>query len=589
MQKIILLNRRANYCEMKKRIPFDIEFLLESIMTESPDRFVLGAAGVEKLEKLGIKRKEMNNSWTDHDAYPFFIEPKDKIVIYRHNATHGSMDKILRYAARSSAKQNAFEFGYEFSNMQGDPGFISKAHNSQDCYFHGLNASSLEDVRKYLQKHKSYFKELEIRGDHTSGDGGDESTELAGRIWADKNVVSFWNEKDNVMPYMNQVYSFMKNYNMNLETALYEFIDSRGFYTYQELTGNLPDDKEKLSPEEIQALKAQKHFKKDKADYSPSFWNRQDKKAAKGFEYPAKAAAAIPALEGHIKLKDLLKENPDKVDLKGGSGADMKIARYQDNDAVAFFAFPNFAAYYEGGTHTDIINVLYNVYGELKFKITKYADDLKIENSLSDAYSFAKEYMRKSDVHVTDFDGMVRDLQSGPLKDFFDNENIHSDDDPGGFRTKSGGLSGRLWSRKKIVSFWNVREDVIKKWNMVEQLFSQSSGKFGKLSDYKVDWLERDIREMPMTPADEISSSSGSDDNQMDFMEKLVGDSPISPEELKKLQGQLHLLSAKEKKEALLKLGYRNAKYEERAAIADKLGMTVAEFNSIMNVNENEL
>ena len=287
--------------------------------------------------------------------------------------------------------------------------------------------------------------------------------------------------------------------------------------------------------------------------------------------------------------KSLLKENPDKVDLKGGSGGDMKIARYQDNDAVAFFAFPNFAAYYEGGTHTDIINVLYNVYGELKLKISKHGEDLEIGKSLADTYSFVKDYMRSFDVHVTDFDGMVRDLQNGPLKDFFDNENIHSDDDPGGFRIKSGGLSGRLWSKKKIVSFWNVREDVIKKWNMVEQLFSQSSGRFGKLSDYKVDWLERDIRAMPMTPADEISSSSGSDDNQMDFLQKLSGDAtPISPDELKELQKILHKLSPEKKKQALNKLGIKNVKYEKLAAVVEKLGMTMAEFNHIMNVNENE-
>jgi hypothetical protein len=285
--------------------------------------------------------------------------------------------------------------------------------------------------------------------------------------------------------------------------------------------------------------------------------------------------------------KSLLKENPDKVDLKGGSGGDMKIARYQDSDAVAFFAFPNFAAYYEGGTHTDIINVLYNVYGELKLKISKHGEDLEIGKSLEDAYDSVKDYMMKSDVHVTDFDGMIKDMQGGPLKDFFDNENIHDDDDPGGFRIKSGGLSGRLWKRKKIVSFWNVREDVIRKWNMVEQLFSQSAGRFGKLSDYKVDWLERDIRVMPMTPADEITSASGSEDNQMNFLEKLSGDAaPISADELKELQKILHKLSPEKKKRALIKLGIKNVKYEQLADIVEKLGMSMAEYNHIMNVNE---
>jgi hypothetical protein len=566
VRKIILLNQRANYCKMKKRIPFDIEFLLESIMTESPDRFVLGAAGVEKLEKLGIKRKEMNNSWTDHDAYPFFIEPKDKIVIYRHNATHGSMDKILSYAARSSAKQNAFEFGYEFSNMQGDPGFTSKAHNSQDCYFHGLN----EGVRKYLQKHKSYFKELEIRGDHTSGSGGDESTELAGRIWVDKNVVSFWNEKDKVMPYMNQVYSFMKNYNMNLETALYEFIDSRGFYTYQELTGNLPDDKEKLSPEEIQALKSQKHFKKNKADYSPSFWNRQDKKAAKGFEYPAKAAAAMPALEGHIKLKDLLKESPDKVLSVDG---EFKIAKYMDSDAVAFFIYPKFSAINAGGVHTDIMEILQYAHENMEY-ITATEEDKR------DFYDMVSNRV----IEISDFQAMFDSVSSGPLADFIKSGKVHDDDDPGAFRIKSGGLAGRLWYRKKIISFWNNKSEVIEKWDYVERLYKDFPNKFGNIEEYKVDWLERDVRNGgPLTPASSITAGMKTDVGQTDFLDKLTGEAPIDPEEIKRIQRELHMMTPKEKKKALEKLGAKNTKTID---IANKLGMSVAEFNHIMNVNE---
>ena len=562
---------------MKKRIPFDIEFLLESIMTESPDRFVLGAAGIEKLEKLGIKRKEMNNSWTDHDAYPFFIEPKDKIVIYRHNATHGSMDKILSYAARSSAKQNAFEFGYEFSNMQGDPGFISKAHKSQDCYFHGLNASSLEDVRKYLQKHKSYFKELEIRGDHTSGSGGDESTELAGRIWVDKNVVSFWNEKDNVMPYMNQVYSFMKNYNMNLETALYEFIDSRGFYTYQELTGNLPDDKEKLSPEEIQALKSQKHIKitpadqkKFKAEFPSHYWRDKGKKAAKGFDYPAKADAAMPALEGHIKLKDLLKESPDNVLSIDG---DFKIAKYMDSDAVAFFIYPKFSAINAGGVHTDIMEILQYAQETMEY-ITATEGDRR------DFYDMVSNRV----IEISDFQAMFDSVSSGPLADFIKAGKVHDDDDPGAFRIKSGGLAGRLWYRKKIISFWNNKSEVIEKWSDVERFYKDFPNKFGSIEEYKVDWLDRDVRHGgPFTPASSITAGMKTDVGQTDFLDKLTDEAPIDPEEIKRIQRELHMMTPKEKKKALEKLGAKNTKTID---IANKLGMSVAEFNHIMNVNE---
>jgi hypothetical protein len=59
---------------------------------------------------------------------------------------------------------------------------------------------------------------------------------------------------------MNQVYGFMKNYNMNLETALYEFIDSRGIYTYQELKSNVPDDKEKIEPRGNTGTESSKTF-----------------------------------------------------------------------------------------------------------------------------------------------------------------------------------------------------------------------------------------------------------------------------------------------------------------------------------------
>ena len=253
---------------MKKRVPFDIEFLLESILDESPDRFTITPEDQKKFEKLGITKKAGASYWNDHDAYPFFIEPKDKIIIYRHNGAHGNMEFMLNNASNRVSSENTFSFGYEFSHLQGDPGFVSKRDKEYGCYFHGLNASKLDDIRQYLTKHKNYFSDLSIRG---SGGNGEEANEIAGRMWVDKNVISFWNEKDKIMPYMPQIFKFMENFHMNIEKALYEFIDSRGFYTHYELTGNLPDTKEKLSAAEKQELLAQKHLKKDKEEFGSSF------------------------------------------------------------------------------------------------------------------------------------------------------------------------------------------------------------------------------------------------------------------------------------------------------------------------------
>jgi hypothetical protein len=285
------------------RVPFDIQFLMESILSESPDKFTIAPEDQQKLKKLGIKRDVGAAYWTESDAYPFFIEPKDKIVIYKHNSAHGRLELMLRGAEKRLDSENTFQFSYEFGHLHGDPGFVSRRDNEVSCYFHGLNASKLDDIRKYIKKHGKYFSDLEIRG---GGNNGVEAYEISGRVWVNKNAISFWNEKDKVMPYMKQVLSFMKNLNMNVEKALYEFIDSRGFYTHYELTGQLPDTKEKLSAAEKQELLAKKHLEKDKAEFGSSFWGRQGNKAAKGFDFPAKASAAMPPRENTIKLKDLI-------------------------------------------------------------------------------------------------------------------------------------------------------------------------------------------------------------------------------------------------------------------------------------------
>jgi DNA-directed RNA polymerase specialized sigma24 family protein len=116
----------------------------------------------------------------------------------------------------------------------------------------------------------------------------------------------------------------------------------------------------------------------------------------------------------------------------------------------------------------------------------------------------------------------------------------------------------------------------------------------GDLNDYEVDWLERSYGNgstTPLTKASNVDANTGKPDaNQKDFISTLFGDvkkiKSLPPEEIEKLNKKIHLLPPAKKREALLAMGYKNIKAIE---IADALGITVAEFNNIMNVNEGDI
>lgn len=288
---------------MSKRIPVDVEFLLESVLSETPDKIIISNIDKEKFDKLGIDSKVGTAYHYEPDARAFFLA-KDNVIIYTGSSkTHGMMENTIRSTVFYAKSDMLFANKATFVKDSNGVGMKSKI-NGGVVYFYGLVANDLEDIRKYFFKHNKYFRELEIRGYVENK----ESVELAGRLWLSKNAISFWNSKDEWEKYMKEIFGFMKSMGMNPNKAIYEFIDSRNFWTYGELSGEEPEtEKEKLSPEEIQQLQAQKHFKKDKEEFGPDYWEKHGKKAAKGFDYPAKATAAIPALEECIRLKDLLK------------------------------------------------------------------------------------------------------------------------------------------------------------------------------------------------------------------------------------------------------------------------------------------
>jgi hypothetical protein len=289
---------------MKDRVPVDVQFLLESILSETPDKIVITNIDKEKFDKLGIDSKVGITYHYDKDARTFFLAKEDVIIYTGPSSTHGAMENTIRSAVFYAKSDMLFANKVVFVKDSNGVGIKSKINNGV-VYFYGLLANDLEDIRKYFFKHNKYFRELEIRGH----DEEKQSLELAGRIWLQKNMISFWNTHAEWKKHMRSIFEFMDSMDMNSKKAIYEFIDSRSFWTYSELTGEEPEsEKEKLSPEEIKKLQAAQHLdaKAKEKLFGPEYKDLHKKKAAKGFDFPAQADAAAPALEEVIKLKDVL-------------------------------------------------------------------------------------------------------------------------------------------------------------------------------------------------------------------------------------------------------------------------------------------
>lgn len=549
-----------------RRLPVDIEFLLESVLSESPDKVTFMRDDKLRMKNFGIKPPTVNSfHWKENDALAFFIHVKPNVVVLSTD-THGDMETMLK-AAADKAMIYPYSFKKYFTvsvnaNGLAELGTVPKFDEvPQKLSFYNLDISkgAEEAVKTYLRNNRVYFKNLNIRGEKNF------ANVPSGRLWRKRNVVSFWNKRATILPFFDLIFKLFDALGMNKTSAIYEFLDTRGFFAYPELTG--ADTKEKLSSKEMEdLLKAQHLDPKAKEKLTgDEYKDLHLKKAAKGFDYAAKAGAAVPALEGHIKLKDLVAESPDSVYMNGA-----KITNWIDNDAIAFAIFPTFSVINRGGTHYDIIDILEIIYNDYAF--------------YEDHTDSAMKKLKRSGLEVSNINGVLESLSpTGLLGKFYA---------AGGrgasakYRDLENSITGRLWPMKKIVSFWNEKSKVVKHWKDFVDFFKYFAPieNFGEFELYKIDWIERSNSDKtPLGTASDVTSGS-SDDKQMNFFDLLEKPkTQLSNDEIKKIQNQLHVMSADKKKKIMLDMGYRNTKV---ADIADKLNMTVAEFNSIMNVNE---
>ena len=268
-------------------------------------------------------------------------------------------------------------------------------------------------------------------------------------------------------------------------------------------------------------------------------------------------------------MESILQENPDAVEDKDGNYVTTWHGR---SPAYAFMTFEHFNMIGLGVTHHAMVDFCYNTAHKAR------------------PVDFFKTVVDGRAVQVSSEEGFFKNLTTGKLGEYIKagGRRAPEADVSGGdvekYRTGLG-LTGRIWTGKKLISFWNSSSEVVNQWDEVEKMFKDFAGTLGKLEEYQVDFIERESNpKKPLVTASSISSSRSSvgklrPTNQMDFLEKL------SPEKLAALQKKLHTMKPVEKKRALQALGAGNFKAAE---IADKLDMSVAQFNHIMNVNENE-
>ena len=167
------------------RVPFDIQFLIESILDESPDGIKLynkkhggsDESDPNRLNKLGAKVPSMGveTNWMMDDAYAFFFDNARGVIIYCNKRTHEDIEKVLGTAAgKAKAYPATFKNMYKIErdklNNISVMSYKDKEHfpDKEPSVVGFINlknkGNDIETVRSYLAENQVYFRYLNIRG-----------------------------------------------------------------------------------------------------------------------------------------------------------------------------------------------------------------------------------------------------------------------------------------------------------------------------------------------------------------------------------------------------------------------------------------
>jgi hypothetical protein len=421
---------------------------------------------------------------------------------------------------------------------------------------------------------------------------------LSGRIWPDKKIISFWQDKNEVVPKWYFVENMFKDLNLNIGEFQIDFMDRVGnidkpletIDTLKKKTDAEFSEETKqkmldiLSKLHTAAPEKKKEMLNKIGANTPSKINKLAQKL--GFN-------SVAEFYHYTKLDENvpLKEDPDNVyvvtDIDGSDGSKVeKTYHYLARDARAFAVFKNFSIKTSyNDVHAKIDTFLYeaasvieNIISAGKINSPEYI--IANLNSTLDAYK----------LDCTDVEELGKFIGDRVSRVLAKKISVRSHPEV---------LAGRLWLDGKVMSFWNRKEDVVKMWPEVVQMFKDFNYSLHK---YEIDFLEReDDERIPLYPASKISAGEkvepekvykDDDDLGLDFLDKLFPDEQdplkklktLKSDELEKIREKLHLMDPIEKQKFAKKIYSMKNKAAE---LADSLGFnSVAQMNALTKLDE---
>ena len=578
-------------------------------INENPDRFTHDGS-VWKVE--------------DPDAYTFIYRVQDELLFKAKSETrehkgrmfHFDMVRLLTMIGKIFRDESWYAYDEEAEDYEQDPRPITTVDDfNQHCELMGHDIywddaggwvrsgkASMQiygDTQKMIRFCES-IADLDVESVGDSVRMKYSSIGVFGRYWEDTEVSSFWLNKRDLGRLIAKggLDGYFEYLGIDKGNARLNSVETReGIFGVQDALA-AAGKKPTMTRDQERELMMKQHLDPDSKRKLNVDADQIDKY---GGVLPAQYHAWSRTSDGIIKLGDLLKECPDGVYDENGR---RQVHYWHDHDAVAFFAFPMCCLIKRGrgGIHSDIWKGLRQCYREQSLSpiITPKNDD--------DYVGIEFDVTREDLLSLLRPEGYLGKLMQSDLDNKIDDYRSEIPD----------ALAGRLWEGDKIISFWNAQPDVLSNWPNVQSMFA---GFFGSLCDYTVDWTERDYdvesgkTPRPLTPASEISSkefrgSRSPDDlpdqedlgavpekdpkdqeGQLNFLAKMFQEPQLLDKVddgiLKKIRDKVHVLDPQAKAQVLKAAG--NLPRHKAAEIADKLGMSVAEFNHIMHVNESSI